>query len=235
MLPETLPVAVIFAADLVAIGLLTFAVYFPRHRRRDLVVAFLGVNVGVLAVAGALSSATVGAGLGLGLFGVLSIIRLRSSEIDQREVAYYFASLALGLIGGLGSSLGGTALVLMALVVLALVVGDHPRLLRRYRQQVVVLDRAIPDHDALVAHLEGLLGARVHGVTVQRLDLVDDTTVVDVRFSENRTRSAGESGDALSWATRRGSAAEGGAQAQPAPQQAWSATSGASGLAEVTR
>lgn len=41
----------IIAADLVAIAVLTFAVYFPRHHRRDLVVAFLGVNVGVLAVA----------------------------------------------------------------------------------------------------------------------------------------------------------------------------------------
>ncbi|MBU5424138.1 DUF4956 domain-containing protein [Cellulomonas hominis] len=183
-----MPAAVLFAADLVAIGVLTFVLYFPRHRRRDLVVAFLGVNVGVLAVAGALSSATVGAGLGLGLFGVLSIIRLRSSEIDQREVAYYFAALALGLIGGLGSSLGATALALMALILVALLVGDHPRLLRRYRQQVLVLDHAIADHAALVAHLEQLLGARVHGVTVQRLDLVDDTTVVDVRFSEDPAR-----------------------------------------------
>lgn len=183
-----MPAVALFAADLVAICVLTFALYFPRHRRRDLVVAFLGVNVGVLAVAGALSTATVGAGLGLGLFGVLSIIRLRSSEIDQREVAYYFAALALGLIGGLGSSLGSTALLLMALILVALLVGDHPRLLRRYRQQVVVLDHAFPDHDELVDHLEALLGARVHGVTVQRLDLVDDTTVVDVRYSDDPGR-----------------------------------------------
>ncbi len=179
-----MPAAALFAADLVAIGVLTFAVYFPRHRRRDLVVAFLGVNVGVLAVAGALASSTVGAGLGLGLFGVLSIIRLRSSEIDQREVAYYFAALALGLIGGLGSALGPLAPALMALVVLALAVGDHPRLLRGHRQQVVVVDGAFPDRGALVAHLEQVLGGRVHGVTVQRLDLVDDVTVVDVRYTE---------------------------------------------------
>ncbi|TKR24366.1 DUF4956 domain-containing protein [Cellulomonas hominis] len=178
-----MPAPVLLAADLVAIVVLTFALYFPRHRRRDLVVAFLGVNVGVLAVAGALSTSTVGAGLGLGLFGVLSIIRLRSSEIDQREVAYYFAALALGLIGGLGSSLGALALALMAMVLAALYVGDHPRLLRGYRQQVVVVDRAFGDHAALVAHLEQLLGARVHGATVQRLDLVDDTTVVDVRYA----------------------------------------------------
>ena len=55
----------------------------------DLVVAFLGVNVGVLAVSMVLGSSAIGAGLGLGLFGVLSIIRVRSTEISQHEVAYY--------------------------------------------------------------------------------------------------------------------------------------------------
>jgi hypothetical protein len=169
------------AADLVAISLLTFGVYFPRHRRRDLVVAYLAVNVGVLAVATVLADSTVGAGLGLGLFGVLSIIRLRSTELDQHEVAYYFSALALGLLGGLGTD---TVLPfgLMALVVAVLFVAGHPRLLRRYRQHGMLLDRAFTDETALTAHLEGVLGARMHQVTVQRVDLVDDTTLVDVRY-----------------------------------------------------
>ena len=94
---------ILIAADLVAIAVLTFALYFRRHRRRDLVVAFLGVNVGVLAVSLVLGLTTASLGVGLGLFGVLSIIRLRSTEITQREVAYYFASLALGLIAGLST------------------------------------------------------------------------------------------------------------------------------------
>ena len=172
----------IIAIDLVAIGLLTFGLYFRRHRRRDLVVAFLIVNVGVLAVTEVLASSTVGAGLGLGLFGVLSIIRLRSSEIAQHEVAYYFASLALGLLAGMTTTLSLLNISLMALILVVIFVGDSPRLLRRYRQQVIVLDRAIADETALVAHLEGLLGARVHGISVQQLDLVDDTTTVDVRY-----------------------------------------------------
>ena len=92
--------------DLVAAAVLAFALYFRRHRRRDLVVAFLGVNVGVLAVATVLGTAEVALGLGLGLFGVLSIIRLRSSEISQREVAYYFSALAIGLIAGLTVAAG---------------------------------------------------------------------------------------------------------------------------------
>ena len=172
----------IIAIDLVAIGVLTFGLYFRRHRRRDLVVAFLIVNVGVLAVTEVLATSTVGAGLGLGLFGVLSIIRLRSSEIAQHEVAYYFASLALGLLAGMTTTLSLLNISLMALILVVIFVGDSPRLLRRYRQQVIVLDRAIADETALIAHLEGLLGARVHGISVQQLDLVDDTTTVDVRY-----------------------------------------------------
>ena len=88
----------LIAIDLIAAAILTFGLYYRRHHRRDLLVAFLGVNVGVLAVTIVLAGSAVGTGLGLGLFGVLSIIRLRSSEIGQREVAYYFSALAIGLV-----------------------------------------------------------------------------------------------------------------------------------------
>lgn len=172
----------IIAADLIAIGILVFALYFPRHRRRDLVVAFLTVNVGVLAVSIMLGSSSVGVGLGLGLFGVLSIIRLRSSEIEQHEVAYYFAALALGLVGGLGAGSPAVAVGLMALIVAVLAFGDSRLLLRRYRQQLIRLDQAYPDELALRAALERMLEARVHRVAVRELDLVDDSTLVEVRY-----------------------------------------------------
>ncbi|WP_306207815.1 DUF4956 domain-containing protein [Actinoplanes sp. RD1] len=170
-------------ADLVAIAVLTFAVYFPRHHRRDLVVAFLGVNIGVLATAMVLGSSTVGAGLGLGLFGVLSIIRLRSDEIAQHELAYYFAALALGLIAGLSGSIDLLSGALMALVVAGLFLGDHPALFRRYRQQTMQLDTAYTDEDALRTHLEGVLGARVVNLVVRHVDLVNDTTLAEVRYA----------------------------------------------------
>lgn len=171
----------VVVADLVAIVVLTFGVYFPRHHRRDLVVAFLGVNVGVLAVSMALGSSEVGAGLGLGLFGVLSIIRLRSDEIAQHELAYYFAALALGLIAGLGGSTGVVG-GLMVLIVAVLFVGDHPGLFRRYRQQTMHLDTAYTDEEALRGRLAELLGGRVVNLVVKQVDLVDDTTLVEVRF-----------------------------------------------------
>lgn len=180
--------AALLAIDIAAVGLLVFALYFPRHRRRDLVVAYLGVNVGVLAVASALttssaSSGGLGIGLGLALFGVLSIIRLRSTELDQHEVAYYFSALALGILGALSGTATWLTGTLMALILVVMYIGDHPRLFRTYRRQVIVLDTVVTDQVALVAHLEQLLGARVHAAHVQRVDLVNDTSTVDVRFS----------------------------------------------------
>ena len=178
-----------YAIDLVAIALLTFGLYVPRHRRRDLVVAFLGVNAGVLAVCTVLASSAVAVGLGLGLFGVLSIIRLRSTELGQQEVAYYFTALALGLVGGLASS-PATAGTLSAFLLVVVWAGDHPRLLRRYRVHLLHLDRAFTDHPTLLAHLEVLLGARVHSADVVKVDQVLDTTLVEVRYELPRVGGA---------------------------------------------
>lgn len=178
--------ALLFALDVIAILVLAVGVYFPRHHRRDLLVAYIGVNLGIMAVSSVLLSTAVGAGLGLGLFGVLSIIRLRSDELAQHEIAYYFAALALGLIGGLGSDPVASAL-LMGVVVATLFVADHPRVLRGWSRQVLVLDRAITDQAALVASLEQRLGARVLGAQTLKLDLVNDTTTVDVRFRTDTT------------------------------------------------
>ncbi|MFT4212269.1 MAG: DUF4956 domain-containing protein [Microbacterium sp.] len=177
----------VVAFDLVAIGVLAFAIYFPRNRRRDLAVAFVGINVGVLAVSMVLGTSTIGAGLGLGLFGVLSIIRLRSSEIEQSEIAYYFASLAIGLISGLASGITWLSAALITLVVATLAIIDTPALFRRYREQTIVLDRAYTDETAMRAHIERMLGARVHVAFVRNLDLVSDTTTVHVRYSLDRT------------------------------------------------
>ncbi|WP_434810830.1 DUF4956 domain-containing protein [Microbacterium sp. bgisy189] len=185
----------IIGLDLLAIALLAFGVYYPRHRRRDLAIAFVGVNVGVLAVSMVLGSSTVSAGLGLGLFGVLSIIRLRSREIEQSEVAYYLASLAIGLIAGLSGTLTLISAGLIALIVAVIAIVDSPALLRRSREQALVLDRAYTDETELFDAVERVIGVRPHVVSVRSLDLVSDTTLVDIRYSAPR---AGSRSDAAS-------------------------------------
>lgn len=177
---------ILLLADLAAVSILVFGLYLPRHHRRDLIAAFLGINAGVLAVAQALSHSTIasGLGLGLGLFAVLSIIRLRSTELEQHEVAYYFCALGLGILGGLDGAPLLPTVGLMVFIIAVMGLGDLPRLYRGNQRQLITLDGAVTDRAALITRLEQVLGAEVSSVTVQRLDLVNDTTMVDVRFRE---------------------------------------------------
>lgn len=104
-------------------------------------------------------------------------------SLDEAEVAYYFSAIALGLLGGGAdhAGLGGAGAD-----------GHDPARFRsgptiracsrRYRHQAVTLDSAIADEAVLRAQLEQLLGGTVVGVKVRRIDLVNDTTSVDVRF-----------------------------------------------------
>ena len=96
-------------------------------------------------------------------------------------MAYFFAALALGLLGGIKSHLVIVA-ILMALILASLWVGDHPALMRRNRNQTVTLDRAISNENELITELEDLLGAQVRSVDLKSLDLVNDTTIVEVHY-----------------------------------------------------
>ena len=171
------------ALDLGAVAVLTFAVYFPRHRRRDLLPAYLALNVALFAVVAALARVGEGGGmaLGFGLFGVLSMIRLRSESIQNEDVAYYFTTLVVGLIAGLPHLPFGIAATLCLLPVAVIWAADHPRLYARTHRTVVTLDAAVTEPDALRAHIRARLGTPLSW-SVTEVDYVRDVTVVDVRY-----------------------------------------------------
>lgn len=171
----------IFLSDIVAIVALV-ALYYRRHRRRDMLLAFIGLNVGVLIVATVLASVSVGLGVGLGLFGVLSIIRLRSSEITQEDVAYYFASLALGLVSGLHPEPAWLAPTLSAFLVLTIGIVDLPRFHESFRRQRIMLDTVHSSEAELISALATLLNAEIRRAVVMETDLVRDQMLVDVSY-----------------------------------------------------
>ncbi|PQZ94865.1 DUF4956 domain-containing protein [Arthrobacter sp. MYb227] len=173
------------AANLVAMLVLVCVVYYRRHFRKDLVLAFFALNIGIFGVTMLLNGSGAGAGLGLGLFGILSIIRLRSDTLTQEEVAYYFISLAIGLINGLHPDPFWLSPALSFAMVLVMFLADHPSFAKRTFRQTVTLDKAYAQQDQLHAALGELLDARVLRTVVIELDLVRDLTIVDVRFRRN--------------------------------------------------
>jgi hypothetical protein len=167
----------------VAICALTFGMYLPRHHRSDIAAAYLVIGIGLAMIMMTLKQATtLGAGFGLGILGVLSVFRLRSTVIDHHDVAYFFATLSIGIIGGLTADPKWLTPVLCLGILVALFVGDHPRIASVNQRQMVTLDRVVTDHQTLTTELAALLQARILRIDVQELDMLRQTTLVDVRF-----------------------------------------------------
>ncbi|MFD0902792.1 DUF4956 domain-containing protein [Actinomadura sediminis] len=170
------------AANLTAITVLAHVIYFRRHHRRDLRLAYIAVNVGVFTVVSLLLAERADVAVGFGLFAVLSIIRLRSDAITQEEVGYYFVALALGLVNGIAAVIPWLAVLLDAVLLTMMYVADHPRLAPRTQRRVVTLDVVHADPAALHADLEQRLGGTVLSCTVTEVDYVRDVSIVDVRY-----------------------------------------------------
>jgi uncharacterized protein DUF4956 len=174
--------------DLVAVAVLAYGVYFRRHRRRDLLLAYVCFNVALFAVVTALTSVPSsgsGAGglaLGLGLLGALSIIRLRSEELSFAEVAYFFSSLALAVANGIGLGEPAHSAVISGVVVLAMFVMDHVEPHRKMERMNVELDEVYTNEVALRAELERRLGTEVVAVSVKRIDYVRETMLLGVDY-----------------------------------------------------
>lgn len=177
-----LALALALPVNLFAITVLACAIYYRRHHRTDLALGYVALNVGVFAVSALMLSQQVSLGLAFGLFGVLSILRLRSDQISQRDVGYYFTALALGLINGIGASRPAVMIGLSVLLVLTMYIADHPKLANRARHRMVVLDTVHRDEAALQADLERRLGGTVRKFEVIDTDYVRETMTVDVRF-----------------------------------------------------
>jgi len=173
------------AVNLLAVTVLTYGIFFRRHRRRDLLVGYVAFNISLFAVAAALgSSDPLNVGVGFGLFAVLSIVRLRSDESTQTEIGYTMVSLVLGLLNGLPGLQFEVKVLFSVLLVGAMYVVDHGALLppQRYQRCRVELDTILSDPPALRAELERRLGATVHHMLVQEIDYVRETMRIDVRM-----------------------------------------------------
>ena len=174
--------AIDLGVDLAAVFLLAYALYFRRHRRADLLLAYIALNIGIFVAISLLSTARVDIALGFGLFAILSIIRLRSSAVTQQEVAYYFVALVMGLVNGLDLDDRRLVVLINALLLVTMLVADSRVLRERARRLDVTLDTVHGDDAALIADLQRRLGGRVMHHQVNDIDYVRNTMLVDVRY-----------------------------------------------------
>ena len=179
-------------------GIVNF-LYFKKSHRRDFYFTFMIISVAIYFLVYLMMGMDRGKatmGVGLGLFGIFSIMRYRTDTMPVREMTYLFVVVCLSVIHAMSSALGvddngaltGTPLfeliVIDAITVVAILVFEC--MLKVSATKLVQYDRIElikPEkNEELKADLEERLGVKVLKVEVGAVDFLRDMAVLRVSY-----------------------------------------------------
>jgi hypothetical protein len=169
------------AVDVCAL-LALMVLYARRHEGRELMMVYVCFNVGLFAALVAITAGHFPAGVGFGLFGVLSIIRLRSQPFTTAQIGYFFLVLVLALVNGLSGRGLVLSVALSGALLVTVYLADHPAMHPTVHSTRLVLDRAYGDSAELRAAVAQRVEGSVVDLRIAEVDEVRDITRVVVRY-----------------------------------------------------
>ena len=87
--------------DVLSLLLLVGWLYRRHASAPEMTMVFTMLNIGLFAAMVAIASGDFPVGVGFGLFGLLSLVRLRSTQFTIKDIAYTFTALVLALVNAL--------------------------------------------------------------------------------------------------------------------------------------
>ena len=199
--------------DVLAMMLLVGWLYRRRVAAPEMALVFTALNIGLFAAITSIGSGDFPTGIGFGLFGLLSLVRLRSTAFTLKDVAYTFVALVLALVNGLPERDVLVTVLLNVVLLVALWVVDETRSRTpSSRLMRVTLDVAVTDLDAATAEVRRRVGVAPLSVVVEDVDLVRETTRIAARLDRDRQLPGCRRHDHLHRGTRRARVATGAAR-----------------------
>src|SRR5512139_1085216 len=183
---QVMPLGLVTRAGLDVVMSIMLIGWFQWRRRPAPGVALVltVLNIGLFVAMNAISAGSFPAGVGFGLFGILSLVRLRSAAFTLRDVAYTFAAMVLALCNGLPQRETWLIVALDVLLLAAVLMVDNPRSHRPVHLMKLTLDRLYAGPHELRRDIERRFGQQPLAVIVDEIDYVRETTRVVVGFPD---------------------------------------------------
>lgn len=169
--------------DVLSMLLLVGVLYRRRVAAPEMILVFTALNIGLFAAVSAIGSGSFPTGIGFGLFGLLSLVRLRSTAFTLKDVAYTFVALILALINGLPERNLPLVIGLDVVLLVAIWMTDDSRSTQPTRIMRVTLDRVVTETEAVTALVREQMSVEPVSVSVDEVDFVRETTRVSVRYA----------------------------------------------------
>ena len=188
-----------FAVCMMTNWVIVHFLYYKKAKRRDYYFTFMLISIALYFLVYMMMGMDRGKatmGVGLGLFGIFSIMRYRTDAMPVREMSYLFVVICLAVVHSMASSLGvdefgqliGTPLhelICIDLIVI-IAVAICERVLKTEASKIVQYDRIDlikPERkEELIADLKQRLGLEVTNVRVGAVDFLRDMAVLRVYY-----------------------------------------------------
>ena len=188
---EYLFMMVRFAICMVVNWFIVHMLYYPKSRRRDFYFTFILIGVSIFFIVFFMifvledMKGKTGIGVGIGMFGIFSIMRYRTDAMPVREMTYLFIVLCLSVVNALASTMPILELLLTDLLIVVCVwMCEHT--LKVVPCKIIQYDRIElikPEKkEELIADLKERTGLNITKVEVGGLDLLRDMAVVKVYY-----------------------------------------------------
>ncbi len=165
--------------------------YFKKSRRRDFYFTFMLISIAIFFIVFFMifvledMKGKTSMGVGIGLFGIFSIMRYRTDTMPVREMTYLFVIIALSLVNAVSVNLPYFEVILTN-VILILAVWLCEMHLKSHATKLVQYDRIdliTPEHrEELIADLEKRLGVKVVKVDIGSIDFLRDMVMIRVSY-----------------------------------------------------
>ncbi len=172
--------------------------YYTKSRRRDFYFTFMLIAIAIFFLVFFMifvledMKGKTGIGIGIGLFGIFSIMRYRTDTMPVREMTYLFVLISLSVVNALGSTLSLLELMTTNLIVVA-AIAICEKCLRIQPVKLVQYDRielVKPEcEEQLKADLEERLGLRIKKIEVGGIDFLRDTAMLKVFYEDKHQQS----------------------------------------------
>ena len=183
-----------FLINMFVVWLMVHFLYYRNSRRRDFYFTFILLGVAIYFLVFFMifvledMKGKTGIGIGIGLFGIFSIMRYRTDAMPVREMTYLFSIICLSVINALGSSISmAQALVPNIIMLVAMALCEFLLLNTKERTKLIQYDRIkliTPEkRPELIADLEQRTGLKIKDVTVGSVDFLRDTAVLRIYYS----------------------------------------------------
>ena len=173
--------------------------YYKKSRRRDFYFTFMLISIAIFCLVFFMLfvledlKAKTSIGIGIGLFGIFSIMRYRTDAMPVREMTYLFVIIALSVVNAIAASVNIVELLLTnVIVVFAVWMCEHR--LKMEPSKLVQYDRIElikPERrEELVADIEKRLGLNVKRIEVGAVDLLRDMAMLRVYYVDPKASNS---------------------------------------------